>query len=577
MPRSGQGSITFFEVTDGVTGIDGFNQATINIYKAATATPGSTDKPIGDTTYTFDGGGGTSLARANGWTTDPPTPAAGESIYIRIAAAVSRDATDIIEDSEWSGAVQVGSQGVNGINSATVALYQRNDSDTAPTDISNDTTYTFSSGTLTTPNNGWTQTVPVKGTNTRLWYITATAAANTTTDGILASEWSAPQILSEDGTNGENGTDAPPAVSYSITYDTLLTSEAFSGNGRWKVSSSATAIPSGTGVDTWSSSLQRLFLSPLDSSDVGQTAYLNTLGAGDYLTFTSTETGKTGTATMLLSAIPVLVDNNGTTGGTLVAYRFDISDVVVTGELSGLSTSTTGVTFGFSRARSGVDGTQGSRGAGRFDRTFIDDTPPTVGDSEHNDDALRTICEAHGGTYTEATNTCSVELGQPQAGDTVVLTYFPGGTVAVPTGTASTRGAIHDGTGTANNDWTAYAVQIDGNLLVDGTITANKIATGAITISTISGLSDQLSGAQWSKTTADANNYDDGAKVFNNGVFYQSTVDNNTVEPINGASAGWNAQVSGSVSTAGRVTIDAGGMRVFDASNNLRVIVGDLS
>ena len=102
----------------------------------------------------------------------------------------------------------------------------------------------------------------------------------------------------------------------------------------------------------------------------------------------------------------------------------------------------------------GLPGADGVRGAGRFDKS-IATAAPLVGSTQYNTDARGAITDALGAGVN------------PVAGDTVVITY-----------TDATRGAIHDGTGVADNDWTTFALQIDGSLLVAGTVVADSLTIG---------------------------------------------------------------------------------------------------
>lgn len=101
-----------------------------------------------------------------------------------------------------------GSNGLDGLNGASIFLYQR--TTTTPAVPSTNCTYTFSTGVLTGINNGWVQKIPA-GT-TPLWVTTATAISNTATDTITPSEWAAPVIMAQSGVDGKHG-----AGSYVVT------------------------------------------------------------------------------------------------------------------------------------------------------------------------------------------------------------------------------------------------------------------------------------------------------------------------------------------------------------------------
>lgn len=94
------------------------------------------------------------------------------------------------------------SAGTDGLNNATVVLYQRAAS--APALPSAAVTYNFVSGLVTGLTGGWSADIPA-GTGS-LWVIKAVASATTATDTIGTSEWQAPVILAQDG---EAGASAP--------------------------------------------------------------------------------------------------------------------------------------------------------------------------------------------------------------------------------------------------------------------------------------------------------------------------------------------------------------------------------
>lgn len=85
-------------VQNGATGSAGLNVATVYIYKRADTTP--TDKPTGNTTFTF-ATGAISFTTANGWLAAPPSTG-GNNLYVRLATASANSATDTVADTEWS-------------------------------------------------------------------------------------------------------------------------------------------------------------------------------------------------------------------------------------------------------------------------------------------------------------------------------------------------------------------------------------------------------------------------------------------------------------------------------------------
>lgn len=143
----------------------------------------------------------------------------------------------------------------------------------------------------------------------------------------------------------------------------------------------------------------------------------------------------------------------------------------------------------------GTDGDAGQRGAGRFFKKVImfEYTDiPAVGSSEFNQDAMQAICEGRGGQWNI---TCSITDGVPRVGDVVTITYFDHTATTV----IGTRVGIHDGTGTDDNDWSSLAVEIDGNLLVDGTVVADTVVSDYVITNDLKG------GAKTSATANDGN------------------------------------------------------------------------
>ena len=181
-----------------IQGAAGHNTATVYLYQRATSAPSN---PTNNLTYTFSTAT-LSGTIDNNWATDIPTGT--NPIYVIAATAFSDTDTDMITANDWSSPVilaQNGTSGTNGINTATVYLYQRKT--TLPSRPTNNLTYTFATGVLSgTIDNDWSITIP-SGTDP-LYVTFATAASNTATDTITSNEWVTPEILVE---NGEDGTD----------------------------------------------------------------------------------------------------------------------------------------------------------------------------------------------------------------------------------------------------------------------------------------------------------------------------------------------------------------------------------
>ena len=199
----------------------------------------------------------------SGWNTTPPTATAGKYMWTKVTVTYSDNATAVSYTVSKNG-----TNGNNGINTATVYLYKRGT--TTPSMPSGNTTYTFSTKQLTGTLDNWSQTIPTTGDG-ECYVIAAVASSNGTTDTIGTGEWSAP--IQFNGTNGTNGTDGTnglnqatiflykrgasvtkPTTSVTYTFSTgALSAEpnswkrnipTINGNPCWVVS--ATAIGNGT-------------------------------------------------------------------------------------------------------------------------------------------------------------------------------------------------------------------------------------------------------------------------------------------------------------------------------------------
>ena len=203
-----------FDGINGDTGLAGLNTGQAFAYKRAAAAP--TDSP-GDVIFTFATASITTPAGndlANGWSKN--IPAGSTPLYVRVAAASSRNATDNIVANEWAGAVLLakdgadgangaagsngsnGANGVDGLNVAPVRIYQRGATNLAPALPSAACTFTFATGALAGLNNGWSTQVPTAG-GAYLFTSGATAASRTATDDIAPGEWAAAARLAADG------------------------------------------------------------------------------------------------------------------------------------------------------------------------------------------------------------------------------------------------------------------------------------------------------------------------------------------------------------------------------------------
>lgn len=130
----------------------------------------------------------------------------------------------------------------------------------------------------------------------------------------------------------------------------------------------------------------------------------------------------------------------------------------------------------------GTNGLDGYRGAGRFFKNIIMSQwqpVPAVGSAEFNSDASQAICEARGGVFNLS---CNLTSGLPRHGDTVVVNYYD-----YTSTTISSRTGVHDGTGTADNDWNPISLTIDGSLLVEKTVVADSLVVGYVVTEDLKG------------------------------------------------------------------------------------------
>jgi hypothetical protein len=189
----------------GAKGDSGVTTATVYIYRrlAGTNPPAL---PTARTTYTFSSAVLTGLD--NQWGTTIPTGI--DPLYVSTATATGSGLTDFIDSGEWAAPALLAKNGIdglpgvgtNGVNTATIPLYQTTSTSTPPTKPSVELTYTFSNGSLVVTSSGlppdpWKRSLPTTGAYR--WITTATALGTSSTDTILASEWSTVSLLAQDG------------------------------------------------------------------------------------------------------------------------------------------------------------------------------------------------------------------------------------------------------------------------------------------------------------------------------------------------------------------------------------------
>ena len=199
MAQITSGSLTIVDVTDGAPGL---NNTTVFLYRRAVRAP---DKPTGNLTYTFATASITGALE--GWVQSIDELTGSNPIWMIAAVASSNGETDVIESSEWAGPIKMaqngqdglpGTPGTNGLNQATIFIYKRADSATAPSN----TTYTFATGGFTVPS-GWSKTIPTEPKGKPCWVTSAIAISAEATAEL---KWAAPSVLVEDGADGVSPT-----------------------------------------------------------------------------------------------------------------------------------------------------------------------------------------------------------------------------------------------------------------------------------------------------------------------------------------------------------------------------------
>ena len=249
-----------FDGVAGETGLGGLNTGQAFAYKRAAAAP--VDSP-GDVIFTFATAAITTPPGndlANGWSKNIPSGTA--PLYVRVASASSRNATDGIAAGEWTAPVQLAQNGADGLNVASVRIYQRGPSSIAPALPSATCTFTFATGELAGLNNGWSSQVPATG-GAYLFTSGATAASRAAVDDIAPGEWASAARLAADGETtytwvkyaasaaGGGLSDAPAGMSYiGLAYNKPTPEESNNpGDYSWSLIKGADGVSGAPGAD----------------------------------------------------------------------------------------------------------------------------------------------------------------------------------------------------------------------------------------------------------------------------------------------------------------------------------------
>ena len=256
-------------------GTTGTSNALVYAYQrsssALTSDPGAVTVALSGT----GAGTITTGSLANGWLKE--IPSGSDDLYVVAATASGTGSSDTIAATEWTDPVLLTQTGTDGLNSATVQLYQLTSTSSAPSAGSNsgkpegNATYTFASaslGSFATNARGWSTTQPsVTTSNPYLWTITATAASTATTDVIADSEWSSAAMLIQPGTASVSNIvtadnpwveliiDYEPGSGISTTYNpttvtiTANTQNTTNATGSWTASDSVSFASTDNTID----------------------------------------------------------------------------------------------------------------------------------------------------------------------------------------------------------------------------------------------------------------------------------------------------------------------------------------
>src|SRR5690606_4015079 len=122
------------------------------------------------------------------------------------------------------------------VNSATVFLYQRTTTNSAPSLPGSTLTYPFETGLLSGSLGNWSQTIPPESNGSHLWVTTATALSAGPTDTIAPNEWAAVRKLGQ-AVTWRSGNGAPAGSLGNV--------------GDWYLDEQTGNVYEKTGASTW--------------------------------------------------------------------------------------------------------------------------------------------------------------------------------------------------------------------------------------------------------------------------------------------------------------------------------------
>jgi len=458
----------------GGSGSDGFSTAMVLAYQRSPVLPSTSPGPV---TYAFSTAKITVPAGnelAGGWL--KTIPAGTDPLWVTLCSAAGRGLVDTATGEEWTTPVVLARDGLNGLNAATVFIYSRTPTEVSPASPSNTCQYNFASGVVTGLNNGWTSAVPPAYGGKFLWVKTATASASGITDTIMSEEWADGQLLAQDGLDGQNGganglsnavlyaykrvadrpTDNPGPVTYHFPSARITTPSTDAlANGWSKI------VPAGTGP-LWvvaASASNSDITDTIDASEWASPELLGSAGVDGLSVATLYVYRRTSTSD--IPAVPV----------NPVSYDFRSAQISgLTNNWSAAIPSTGGdnlwVTTATASSVSGSDTIASSEWAtpGILAKNGTNGNPGNPG--ANGSRGTVTVVGSASAWSTSAANAAisAAGYGAPINRDVVTLTDG-----------SFTQTRFYD-----NGSWTPLTAYIDGNLLVTGTLSANKVTGGVL-------------------------------------------------------------------------------------------------
>ena len=485
--------------SNGIAGGSGTNTAPVYGYKRNVMT-GDTGPTI-TRSWIFSQGGFNNTDLGNGWTSLIPTGTDSLSFVAAVASNISD--TDDVSPTDWSAPQLLGSSGEDGFSTAVIYAYKRASGlSLLATDLpSTGRTWTFADGEFDNGDlgNGWNAEIPFGTGN--LFTSIAIASGTGTTDFVPATDWSAPQLLSQTGSDGAPGVNSAIVFLYQTSTDLNTAPAAIISNSIYTFAS-GTIAP--TSVNGWTIEVPQvpqnsfLWITQAVASNIdGATS--DTIAFSEWSTprrvGTSGVDGTNGNSVAIVELYRVIT--TGTDLSTLATPTGEFTYTFATNTLVAVTTGINpGVFNGWAQAvpaisegtsllviqaaavsrtdedtlegtdfssaviisSAGGDGDDGPRGAGRWN--YREGTTIL---GAYNDTQLNSRLLLAGAPAAAVEGDQLWIFGSPSPAD---LTVTAGQQVVY----------LYNGT-----TWLEQAEVIDGSLLVTNTVTARRVAAGNLT------------------------------------------------------------------------------------------------